>query len=57
MDSDTQRVSSYDPNYVFAMKKSGAHIAVCFFDISTNKCFLGQFQDDPTYTTLRTTIA
>lgn len=32
-------------------------MAVSFFDISTNKCFVGQFEDDPTFSTLRTTIA
>ncbi|TNV85716.1 hypothetical protein FGO68_gene17605 [Halteria grandinella] len=49
--------SSYEPNYVMAIKKSGAHIAVSFFDISTNKCFLGQFVDDQFFSQLRTTIS
>lgn len=40
---DVSKYSSYDPNYVLALKKSGIHIAVSFFDISTNKCFIGQF--------------
>ena len=51
------KLSTYDPNYVMALKKSGAHIAISFFDISTNKCFIGQFEDDPTYSVLRTVIA
>jgi DNA mismatch repair ATPase MutS len=36
-----ERGLTYDPNYVMALKKSGAHIAISFFDISTNKCFIG----------------
>jgi hypothetical protein len=35
------KLSTYDPNYVMALKKNGAHIAISFFDISTNKCFIG----------------
>lgn len=49
--------SSYDPNYVLALRKEGFWIAVSFFDISTNKCFIGQFQDDSTYSVLRTVMA
>lgn len=51
------KLSTYDPNYVLALKKNGAHIAISFFDISTNKCFIGQFEDDATYSMLRTVVA
>jgi hypothetical protein len=34
-------LSTYDPNYVMALKKNGVHIALSFFDISTNKCYIG----------------
>ncbi len=35
------KMSSYDPNYVMALRKEGEYIALSFFDISTNKCLIG----------------
>lgn len=49
--------SNYEPNYVLAIRKDGSEIAVCYFDVSTHSCFLGQFDDDSTYSSLRTLLS
>lgn len=43
--TDTSK-GSYEPNYVLAIKKDGDNYGICFFDISTFKCYLGSFIDD-----------
>lgn len=32
-------------------------IGVCYFDISTFKCYIGNFDDNANYNTLRTTLS
>jgi DNA mismatch repair ATPase MutS len=51
--SDTNK-DSYEPNYIMALKKEGDYFGVCFFDLSTSKCNLGQFKDDTSQSALRT---
>ena len=34
----------------------GNNVGICYFDVSTFKCYLGSFEDTATYTTLRTAI-
>ena len=36
--------------------KENYNIGVCYFDISTFKCYLGSFDDSINYATLRTVI-
>ena len=52
--------ASFEQNYVLALFSTAPSttLCVCFFDLSTYNCHLGQFQDDPnTYSQLRTTLA
>ena len=37
--------------------ENSKEVGVCFFDISTSKCFLGQFTDDINYAAFRTLIS
>lgn len=53
--TDTSK-GSYEPNYVLAIKKDGDNYGICFFDISTFKCYLGSFVDDSCQSILRTTL-
>ena len=49
---------SYEPNFVMSVRiESTKEVGVCFFDISTSKCFLGQFTDDINYAAFRTLIS
>eukprot|EP00347_Sterkiella_histriomuscorum_P016833 403351679 len=54
--TDIER-AQYDSKYVLALKIDNVNIGLCYFDVSTNKCFLGQFEDDESFNTLRTILA
>ena len=52
---------SYEPQYVMALSRmegnDGENImGICYFDISTFKCFIGTFVDDESNSVLRTAI-
>ena len=40
-----------------AVQKQDNLIAVCYFDLSTTSCVLGQFEDDVAYSALRTLLS
>ena len=53
---------SYEAQYVMSLSRidggDGVNImGICYFDISTFKCFLGSFTDDDSNSILRTAIA
>ena len=52
---------SYEPQYVMSIARNTAegenNIGVCYFDISTFKCYLGCFVDNQSNNTLRTVIS
>lgn len=50
-------VQGYEPSYVMAIMKEADTIAVCYFDLSTSSCTLGQFTDDISYASLRTQLS
>ena len=50
-------VQGYEPSFVMAIQKEGSIIAVCYFDISTSSCALGQFEDDLSFSALRTLLS
>lgn len=58
--NDTSK-ESYEPQYVLAISRNFAedknNIGICYFDISTFVCFLGSFEDDQSYSTLRTALS
>lgn len=45
---------TYEAKYVLSIKKHGNEIGVTFFDVTTLKIFVGQFDDDAQMTNLRT---
>ena len=49
--------SHYEPNYVLALRRENQEIGVAYFDISTHSCFLGQFEDNESYSNLRTLLS
>ena len=56
-DPDLQPKANYEQNFVLTVRKEFASIAVCYFDISTMQCYLGQFEDDTVYSSLRTLLS
>lgn len=53
---NTSQASSYEPRFVIALKRYGRAIGVTFFDLTTLKFFIGQFQDDEFFSCLRTLV-
>ena len=45
---------NYEAKFVLSIKKHGAEVGVCFFDVTTSQVCVGQFQDDDLMTGLRT---
>jgi DNA mismatch repair ATPase MutS len=56
IDSKARGEDAYEPRYVLALKRSGNTLGVTFFDVSTLKFFIGQFQDDEVFSAFRTLI-
>ena len=47
----------YEPSYCMAIYFEMDWIGCCYFDLSTRQCYMGQFQDDPLYSSLRTLLS
>jgi DNA mismatch repair ATPase MutS len=56
-DPEVQSKTNFEANYVLAINKELANICVCYFDVSTMQCYMGQFVDDTCYSNLRTLIS
>jgi DNA mismatch repair ATPase MutS len=51
-----QKQQAYEPKYILCYKKSGMDIGVTFFDVTTLKIFIGQFEDNEDLQKFRTLI-
>ena len=56
-DPEVHSKANYEQNFVLTLRKELAAIAVCYFDVSTMQCYLGQFEDDTCFSTLRTLLS
>jgi DNA mismatch repair protein MSH6 len=53
---DPSANAGYEPKYVLSLRRCGQILGVTFFDLSTLRVFVGQFEDDEPLSNLRTLI-
>jgi DNA mismatch repair protein MSH6 len=53
---DSRISEGYEPRWVLALKREDRTLGITFFDVSTLKFRIGQFEDDEYFSTLRTLL-